>query len=273
MKFFKLLGVLSIAALASCHTQKKMAANTKPQTPAKDSPSVSHPKVVKDSATLAKEVLDNWQNSRLSYRTLSGKLGVSIKMPNLDQSISANLRSAKDSLLWISLTGPFGIEGARAKITTDSAIVVNKLNATVEKRSIAYIQNLVHQPLSFADIQNILTGRMLLQNATVQSRTGNKDGTWDFVFRQDNIQNRVTIDPVNNRILENQLTDLSRPSRTCHVQYRNFQNTSAGWMPWNIHIVAQDTSPVDIELTYRQVNFNQTLDYPFNIPGKYSVRQ
>lgn len=270
MRFFKILGISSIVTLASCHSTKKVTTST-PPIPKKDSSTTAV--TGKDSATLAKEVLANWQNNTLDYQTFSGKLSVSVKSPNLNQSVNASLRSAKDSLIWISLTGPFNIEGARAKISTDSAIVLNKLNSTVEKRSIGYIQNIIHQPLVFADIQNILTGRMLLQKGVFQSFKGNTDGTWNFVFLQGSIQNQVTIDPTNNWLLQNQLTDLSNPIRSCLVQYKNFQKTPAGWLPEDIHIVAQDKTPMDIELSYKQVNFNQTLDYPFNIPSKYSVRQ
>ncbi len=267
MRLFKLLGFGAIAVFASCHSAKKVTTST----PVKKD--TSYVAVVKDSATLAKEVLANWQNNTLSYQTFSGKLGVSIKSPDLNQSVNANIRSTKDSLIWVSLTGPFNIEGARAKISADSAIVINKLNSTVEKRSIGYIQNIIHQPLVFADIQNILTGRMLLQKGILKSYKGNADGTWNFVFQQGTIQNQITLDPTNNWILQNQLTDFSNPARTCSVQYKNFQKTVAGWIPNDIHIVAKDKTPMDIELSYKQVNFNQTLDYPFNIPSKYSVRQ
>ncbi|WP_447640151.1 MULTISPECIES: DUF4292 domain-containing protein [Chitinophagaceae] len=272
MKFLKIVGIGAITIMASCHSAKKIASNTSVVPSQKDTTATVNRTVV-DSAALANTVWTKWLDAALSYQTLSGKLGVSVNMPNLNQSFTANLRSEKDSLIWVSLTGPFGIEGARAKISTDSAIVINKLNSTVEKRSINYIQNLIHQPLSFLDIQNILTGRLSLQNAPMQSYQYNADGTWRFVFVQNNIQNMILLDPVSNRILQNKLTDRSAPMRTCTVQYKNFQNTAAGWMPWNISIEAQDKSPIKIELSYKQINFNQNLDYPFNIPAKYSVRQ
>jgi len=267
MKFFKILGIGCVMALASCHSVKKTQSTLPP------SNTEAKPISKKDSAKLAHDLLSNIKDSVLDYQTISGKLDVSIKSANLNQSVNANLRSAKDSLIWMSLTGPFNIEGARAKISVDSAIVINKLNSTVEKRSIAYIQNLIHQPFSFADIQNILTGRALLTNGDLLFYNGNPDGTWNFVWKQGNIQNVVTIDPNNDRVTQNLLTDISHPQRTCKIQYGNFQNTSAGWMPFDIRIDVQDQSPIKVELSYKQANFNQTLDYPFNIPAKYSVRQ
>lgn len=272
MKFLKVLGFLPIVILASCHSAKKIAKTTNPTPTAETIKDATKPNKV-DSASLAKSILSKWQSNTLNYQTISGKLNVSIKMPNLDQSVTGNLRSAKDSLIWISLTGPFGIEGARARLTVDSALVINKLNSTVEKRSIDYIQKLVHQPLTFTDVQNILTGRMLLQNAVLQSFKGNTDGTWNFIFQQGSIQNKLTLDATNNRLVQNVLTDSSNPSRACTVQYKNFQNTAAGWLPFDINIDVQDKAPIKVELSYKQVNFNQTLDYPFNIPSKYSVRQ
>ncbi|MFT4204646.1 MAG: DUF4292 domain-containing protein [Chitinophagaceae bacterium] len=269
MNFSKILGFSAIIFLAACHSTKKVASTT-PTVVKKDTTATA---AVKDSATIAKEVWLNWQNSAPNYHTLSGKLGVSIKMANLDQTVNANLRSTKDSLVWLSLTGPFNIEGARAKITPDSAIVINKLNNTVEKRSIDYLRHLVHQPLSFVDVQNILTGRMLLQNGTMQSFKGSVDGTWSFVLQEGTTQNIVTIDPSSNRLLQNRLTDLSHPSKNCVVQYKDFQQTASGWIPGEIHITANDQSSIEIELKYKQLNFNQTLDYPFNISAKYRVKE
>ncbi|PZP51795.1 MAG: hypothetical protein DI598_02400 [Pseudopedobacter saltans] len=268
----KLLGIGILVFLASCHSAKKVISPTQPKSN-KDSTATSKTPTIKDSATVAEDILNSVKSGVFSYQTISGKLGVSIKAANIDQSVNASLKSAKDSLIWISLTGPFNIEGARAKITVDSALVINKLNSTVEKRSISYIQNLIHQPLTFIDIQSILTGGLLLKYSKLESFKGNADGTWQLVLSNGNIQNIATIDPQNKRVIQNALTDLKNPSRTCLVQYKNFQNTAAGWMPYEISINAQDKTPIKVELNYKQVNFNQTLDYPFNIPSKYSVRQ
>lgn len=269
MNYFKIVGLGALVFFASCHSAKKLVST--PTASNKKDSVVNKP--IKDSSALANELFTNVKSNALHYKTISGKLGLSIKSVNLDQSVNASLRSTKDSLIWLSLTGPFGIEGARAKVTPDSAIVINKLNSTVEKRSISYIQNLIHQPLTFTDIQNILIGGIVLQDAKLQSFKGNTDGTWQLILSNGTIQNTVTIDPTNNRVIQNVLSDLKDPARNCTIQYKNFQNTASGWLPNEISINALDKTSIKVELNYKQVNFNQILDYPFNIPAKYSVRQ
>lgn len=43
-------------------------------------------------------------------------------------STSANIRIKKDSIIWMSLTPLFGIEVARALVTQDSLVLMNRLN-------------------------------------------------------------------------------------------------------------------------------------------------
>lgn len=270
MNHFKKISLAILVLMTSCHSAKKIVSPT--NTPSKKDTSKSVPSV-KDSSALAQDIFSRIRNKNLSFQNLSAKLSVSVKTSNLDQSVNASLRMAKDSLIWISLTGPFNIEGARAKISRDSVYILNKLNSTAEKRSIGYIQNIVHQPLQYADVQNILLGGVLLQDATLKSFKGNPNGTWQLLLSNGNIQNTVIVDPINDNILQNKLVDLKTPTRTCTIDYRNYQNTAGGWIPKDISIDAQYTSNIHAELSYKQINYNQPLDYPFNIPGKYSIRQ
>ena len=64
----------------------------------------------------------------------------------------------KDSVIWISITALFGIEGLRAYITKDSVKIINKQDKVYTGRSVAYLQEVTALPLDLHSLQELLIG-------------------------------------------------------------------------------------------------------------------
>ena len=75
------------------------------------------------------------------------------------------IKMKKDSVIWISITGPLNIEGARILVTPDSVKIINKLEGTLQLSSIAHLQQITKLPLTFNDFQSILLGKPILNNS------------------------------------------------------------------------------------------------------------
>ena len=68
-------------------------------------------------------------HNKISFTTFSAKIDVDYQgTDGKKYNVNANLRMYKDSVIWISVTGLFGIEGLRAYITKDSVKILNKLD-------------------------------------------------------------------------------------------------------------------------------------------------
>src|SRR4051812_36535282 len=119
----KVLLVLIAATLvmASCRSTRKIqTAIAKKDTTATivtTGPQPTH----EDTAVLIRETLNRMNASKIPFTTFSAKLDVDYQGANGKKyNVNGNLRMYKDSVIWISITVIFGIEGLRAYITPDS---------------------------------------------------------------------------------------------------------------------------------------------------------
>lgn len=77
------------------------------------------------------------------------------------QSFTANLRMKKDSIIWLSLTGPFNIEGARVVITKGSVKMINRLNGTYYDEPLSFIKNFLPLNVDFKILEQLILGNFI----------------------------------------------------------------------------------------------------------------
>ncbi|HRF24264.1 MAG TPA: DUF4292 domain-containing protein, partial [Chitinophagaceae bacterium] len=80
-------------------------------------------------------------NKQIQYQSFSAKTDVDYReQGGKKYSVTVHIRMIKDSVIWLLVNGPLGIEGLRALITTDSVKILDKQNKTYTARSMAYLQ-------------------------------------------------------------------------------------------------------------------------------------
>ncbi len=89
--------------------------------------------------------------------------------------LSGQMRMRKDSLVWLSVTASMGIEVARAKVSTDSVWMVNRLEKTYLAEPLDTLSAQLGMPLSLSLIQTLLLdnneGIPPVENQTVVLKT------------------------------------------------------------------------------------------------------
>lgn len=89
--------------------------------------------------------------------------------------LSGQMRMRKDSLVWLSVTASMGIEVARAKVSTDSVWIVNRLEKTYLAEPLDSLATQLGMPLSLSLIQTLLLdnneGIPPVENQTVLLKT------------------------------------------------------------------------------------------------------
>ena len=70
--------------------------------------------------------------------------------------LSGQIRMRKDSLVWLSVTGPLGVEVLRAKVSNDSVWVVNRMEKTYLSEPMDTVASQLGMPLSLPLIQTLL---------------------------------------------------------------------------------------------------------------------
>lgn len=89
--------------------------------------------------------------------------------------LSGQMRMRKDSLVWLSITATMGIEAVRAKVSTDSVWILNRLEKTYLAEPLDTLSAQLRMPLSLPLIQTLLLdnneGIPPVENQTVLLKT------------------------------------------------------------------------------------------------------
>lgn len=227
-----------------------------------------------DSLKGADNILKLLEKNRINFTTFSAKIKVQYEDKNGKQpDFNAFVRLYKDSVLWVSINATFlSIEAFKILITKDSIIIVNKLDKLVEYHSFSYIEEIAKIPLNFSTLQDIIIGNPVYTGDSVVSfrQTENRIllGTMGTLFK-----NLLTISADNNLLERSKLDDINISQyRTADLTYADYErNNGISFSTYRDITVAEKTK-VDINLQFKQYEFNKELSFPFSIPRNYKTK-
>ncbi|WP_461450069.1 DUF4292 domain-containing protein [Mucilaginibacter sp.] len=251
----KILIVCCLLAMFSCKARKIVAAKTSPV-------------VAKHQSALALE-LNNIRSQQLTFNTFSGKARTSLNISGNQNDVTMNIRIANNKKIWVSITALLGIEVARAVITPDSILIINRLQDIYVKQPFGYIYKYTNRQINYGMVQALLTGNAIpsLLNDSAKMLAAN-----NFVTLSGNLDDiiyRLMLDTS----LKATQTSLISQEQGVSLQVNNsaFMPAGAQKLPSQIDInsVAKDKK-IQVNLHYVKVDLNQPQDYPFTIPASYT---
>src|SRR5687767_15366736 len=160
-----------------------------------------------DTIRFIKTAYDKLLQNRIDFKTFSAKINVDYQGGDGKKyDVNAFVRMFKDSLIWISVNGVFGIEGMRVLVEKDSVRIMNKLDKEYTVRSMDFLQELASLPLDLASMQELIVGNPVFLDSTIVSYTVNGNmismlsyGEW--------FKNLITINDNDHLILNSKLDD------------------------------------------------------------------
>jgi len=223
-----------------------------------------------DSARIIKENYERIIAGQIQFTTFNAKIDVEYRdADGKDINANAHLRMYKDSVIWLSLTGPLGIEGIRAYITRDSVKLLNKQDKIYTARSVSYLQEVTELPLDLPSLQNLLAGNPIYFDSAIASYNLSP-GSISLFSVGKFFKNLLTIGDADKYLQSSKLTDLdSARARTCYLTYSVYENKKGYNFSTRRSVTVTDKKKLDIELDFRQYDFNETLSFPFSIPKNY----
>ena len=269
MNFIKIFAVIIfLYSVNGCRPAKKLQTTVNKN----DSGSVSVSASPSDnSISVAKKILKSLHKNEINYKTFSAKIKVEYEDDNGKQpDFNAFVRLQKDHLLWASLNATFlNIEAFRVLISPDSITIINKLDKTVESHPFSYISDIAHIPLTFSTLQDLVVGNpvYLSDNIVSFDKTGNAFliGTIGELFK-----NLVTISEENNHLIKSKLQDIGIiKTRTALLLYDNYEQLGNGFFATERQISVAEKTKVNIQMSFKQFEFNKELSFPFSIPQNY----
>ena len=81
-------------------------------------------------------------------------------------TFTLNVRMARDSVIWMSISPALGVEAARVLLTPDSVQVMSKLPGSrfVFQGNYEMLEDAIQAPINFQLVQDLLVGQPLLMN-------------------------------------------------------------------------------------------------------------
>lgn len=269
MKKILIIGVAVISLLASCRSTKNIqTAIAKKDTTTVVAVVTDNPH--EDSVRYIKEVYNRLQKQRINFTSFSAKIDVDYQdAEGKKYNVTAHLRMYKDSVIWVSITAILGIEGLRAYITKDSVKLLDKQNKIYTARSVAYLQEVTDLPLDLSSLQDLLLGNPVFLDSNIlsYSKSGENVSLLDI---GDFFKNLLTVEGTGSQMQTSKLDDVDDlRNRTCYLAYTDYENKNGVNFSSRRNISVTEKKKLDIQLNFKQYDFNETLSFPFSAPKNY----
>lgn len=223
-----------------------------------------------DTAALIREQLAGLEKNRIRFTTFSAKLDVDYRDGDGKKyDVNAHLRMYLDSVIWISITGPLGIEGLRALITADSVKLLDKQNKVYIRRSVSYLQDVSSLPLDLTTLQQLLLGNPVFLDSNILSFSRGA-GTVSLQSSGSFFKNLLTVGESDKLTRSSKLDDQDEAhSRTCYLTYEDYEDKKGIPFSTRRMISVTEKKKLEIRLHYKQYELNETLSFPFSVPKNY----
>jgi hypothetical protein len=254
----KLLIVFCVAAVFGCKAKKQLVVR-KPDSAVAVKPTVN-PMLAKLEAIRSKQV---------TFNTFSGRAKTKLNIDGKSNDVTLNIRIQHGKKIWVSITALLGIEVARALITPDSIMVINRLQSVYFKKPFSFIHTYAGKQANYQTVESLLVGNaiaeLLNENSKVEkSATGNTTINGSLQTLVYNLlvgpDMKVTKTSFANQAARQSL----------QVTNSQFINADNKIIPSQINIVSVvQNKSLEAELQYNRTEFNQVLEYPFSIPERF----
>jgi hypothetical protein len=206
--------------------------------------------------------------NQTGYNTFSGRAKLTWDDGKAAQDFQATMRLKKDSIVWISFSGPMNVEGARALITPDTFGLINKTASEYDGHSFAYVNNWLLFPVSFTMLQQIITGERL-DIKEKASTASYQDSVFVIYCENDHLLEKIWVDTRNYTISKILLKDklLTQQISITFDSYNQFEGK-----PFSYHReieVNRDGVLLKLTIDFTKIKLNENLSYPFEVSGKY----
>ncbi len=252
-----MLSMISIAM--ACKSKKAVVATTAPV------------KEVPVAANKKEENIKLLRSKNINFNTLSLKGKANLRLPGNENTVTVNVRIQRDQKIWMSISALLGIEVARAVITPDSIMVLNKLQNTYVRQPFSYIYRYTNKQVTFKMLQDVLTGNTI-NTLFTPAATLEQDarGLWILKGNAGTLGFNLNFNSLQKPGLLN-LND-AKAAQALKVEYGNYQKVNEFMMPAQIAINSLSANKrVDIDFDFSKIESNVQLDFPFTVPKRYEL--
>ena len=215
----------------------------------------------------ANNIINNHYNNTLDFKTIRGKVKVDYDDGDNSQSVTLSLRMEKDKAIWLS--APLAV--VKVYLTPERASFYNTLDGTYFDGDFGFISELLGAELNFYNLQNLLIGEAVFNLKDAKYSANISKNAYQLKPVKDNGLYKMLflLEPLHYKMALQQLSQPEK-SRLLNVEYKTYQSVSGLPFPDELLITAEEgTAKTTIKAAFKNIEFNQKLNFPYQIPGGY----
>lgn len=221
-----------------------------------------------DQKLTAGKIIRNHLAADVNFKTLNSRLGIEYSDGSSEQNVNVSLRMKRDEVIWLS--APLGV--IKVYITPERVSFYNKLNNEFFEGDFSYLSNLLGSEIDFMKLQNLLLGQAIIDLKDRRYDIGYTANTYELKPRAplELYKLFLAFEPTYFKMASQQM---ARPElkRLMEVRYTSYQKIQGEILPDQVHIAAIDQDErITIGITYKQVELNKDLRFPYKIPSGYN---
>ena len=207
-------------------------------------------------------------NTLLSKNEFTYKYFTTKARVNFDnQTFTANIRMLKDSMIWISFTGPFNIEGARVKITPTRFEMINKLNGSYYDMPLSFIENYIPIEANFELIENLIVGNLFEKEIKKQKIETNIN---TYVVKGDITNLETTYIILKNGKPESIDAQNNSGDKQVNIVFEKYEKVDNQEFALKRKFLIKDGDKnYLLDLKFYKFEFEE-IDFPFSVPEGYT---
>jgi hypothetical protein len=206
---------------------------------------------------------------QISFNTFSGKAKTKLDIGGSSNDVTLNIRIQHDQKIWVSVTAIAGIEVARALITPDSILVINRLQSVYIREPFSYVNKFAGEQVNYKTLEALLIGNAIPGLLNEQTNIQPANGTLTLTGDLRGLMYKLIIGPD----MKASQTNLNNPNAGQSLQVVNsaFIPVGALTVPSQIDMssIVKDKK-IQVNLHYTKIEFDKPLDFPFSIPARYT---
>ena len=222
----------------------------------------------RDSIALNSEaamLIQKSRENRIDYDWFASRIKVEYSDNNISQDFTAAVRMRRDSVLWISLQGPFGIEGGRILITRDSIFVINKLSNEYLRQPISYLSKVLPIQTSVPQLQDFLMGYFLMFSDAAPDYRGLEDSLHLIRAESPEFRYDSKLYPQNYTLARSVLTD-KMLNQQMNITFGAYSQEQGKPFSNERSIdIKQGSKNLSMHLVFTKIKVNEILNFPFEI--------
>lgn len=232
------------------------------------------PLIVKQETTAIAEnnriKLTTITEKQSTFTTFSTKAETNLNLNGKAYDVSLNIRIKHQEGIWISVTAGGLIEVARVLITPDSLKIMDRVNNEYLKKPFGFIYDYANDKVDYQTLEALLVGNCIPFTLKPESQLIIINGILNLIGNEEGLGFKIVFN--DQRKTSQILLNDDQLAQKLTVTTGAYEEISAQLMPSNLLIESKaGDKNIKVTMYYSKTVLNEPVDFPFNVPKRFSV--